>query len=458
MERLGTHERPLRVAVVGAGPAGFYAADFLLKEPLAVRVDVFERLPTPFGLARAGVAPDHPVTRRVTRAFDRTAGLDGFEFWGNVTVGRDVSVAELRNHYDAVVIATGMEHGAALGIPGEDLPGSHPASALLFWTNGHPDYAGLPFDFSTETAIVVGNGNVALEAARLLARTPDELRHTDIADYALDALAESRVREIHVIGRRGPVQARFHQQGLDEMAQLAGCRTVADPAALALDPLSQAELERPDNYNAQRNLPVLQRLADAPGPPRRRQCRFEFLKGPVAIRGADRVESMVLGRNELAGEPGRLKARGTGETEELPCGLVLRAVGHHGRPIDGVPFDAAERLMPNEGGRVLEDGRPVPGLYTTGWIKRGPTGLIGENKADSIETVDHLVADLSDLEPCRERDSRALAGMLAARGVRVVSYGDWRAIDEAEAARGQAAGRPRMPFSTREAMLAVLER
>lgn len=456
MTELGTEERPLRVAVIGSGPAGFYAAGALLRGPAKAVVDVFDRLPTPYGLVRSAVAPDHPKTKTVLRVFEKTAALEGFGFWGNVTVGRDVSLDELRRHYDAVILATGMELGARLGIPGEELPGSHTADEFVLWFNGHPDYAGMTVDLSHETAVVIGQGNVAIDAARILVRTVDELRNTDIAQHALDALAESRVREVHLIGRRGPVQAKFSQEEIDELGELADCDPVVRAEDLALDPASQAELDDAKNFNSKRNMKALRALSERGLSGKGRKLCVDFLQSPVEIKGDNRVEALVLEKNTLSGEPFNLKARGTGERIEIGCGLVLRAVGHYGLRVEGAPFDQKRTIFPNDKGRAVQDGEPVPGLYTTGWMKRGPNGLIGTNKADSAETVEALLSDVPSLTPCEQPDGAPLRELLAARGVRVVTQADWERLNAEEERRGEAQGKPREKFVSVEEMISFL--
>ncbi len=454
MADLGTAERPLRVAIVGSGPSGFYAAAPLLKGETVCTVDMFERLPTLFGLVRGGVAPDHPKIRNVTKVYEKIARHERFTLFANVKVGEDITIEELRRHYDAVIFACGAETDRRLGITGEDLPGSHTATAFVGWYNGHPDYRDLLFDLSQEVAVVVGVGNVAMDVARILAKTVDELRHTDIAQHALDALAESKVREIHVVGRRGAAQAAFTPIEIKEMGALDACDPVVDPAQLALDPVSEQELS---DKNKAKNLEHLRAFAErTPAKPRR--MHFHFLAGPVEIRGEGRVESMLLGRNQLEGDtPFKLRARPTGETYELPCGLVFRSIGYRGVPIPGVPFDDRWGGIPNEEGRVTENGAPVQGLYAVGWIKRGPSGIIGTNKPDSLETVKCLLEDVPALSPCEIPSTRAVHDLLCGRGVRVVTLEDWARIDAAEVAAGEAVGKPRERFTRVEEMLRVLE-
>lgn len=454
---LGTPERPLRVAIIGSGPSGFYAAAPLQKCGHAVSIDMFERLPAPYGLVRGGVAPDHPKIRSVTKVYEKIAADPSFTFWGNVRVGADITIEELRRHYDAVILAYGAETDRRLGIPGEDLPGSHTATSFVGWYNGHPDYRDLEFDLSQESVAVIGLGNVAMDVARILAKSPDELRETDIAAHALDALATSNVKTIYVIGRRGPVQSAFTNAEIKEMGHLAICEPVVDPAQLELGEVCTAEASA--DQGAGRNLEILQEFATRQQDPAKpRRMVFKFLRSPVELRGDGRLQEMVLEKNRLEGsEPFKQKAMGTGEMETLPCGLVFRSIGYKGLPLPGVPFDERRGVVPNVLGRVMDNGAVVPGLYTVGWIKRGPSGVIGTNKPDSLETVNQLLEDVASLPPCAEPDSQPLRNLLKERGVRVVSFEDWKRIDAAEVAAGEAVGKPRERFTRVAEMLAVLD-
>ena len=448
--------RPLRVAVVGSGPAAFYAAGQLLaSEDPVVQVDLIERLPTPWGLVRLGVAPDHPQLKTVSRAFEKIAQRPGFRFLGNVEVGRDVSHEELAARYDAVIYAVGSQTDRRLGIPGEDLPGSWAATELVAWYNGHPDFQALAFDLSVERAVVIGNGNVALDVARMLALTREELAPTDAADAAIEALAGSGVREIVVVGRRGPVQASWTPTELQELGELAGADVLVDPAELELDPASEAELASASNL-VQRNVEILREFAARTPSSKARRIRLRFRLSPVAILGSERVEAVELVRNRLeAGAGGRVRAVPTDEREVLPCGLVFRSVGYHGLPIPGVPFDEGSGTIPNEAGRVLgSGGAPLPGIYCAGWIKRGPTGVIGTNKKDATETVDALLEDArSGRLP--QPAAGSLDELLAERGVEVVTYAGWEAIDAVERARGAEQGRPRVKLCSWDELLAT---
>ena len=445
---VSTHPRlprvdPLRVAVVGSGPAGFYAAAALLASDLEVEVDLIERLPTPWGLVRLGVAPDHPNIKAVSRAFERIAAQPGFRFLGNVEVGRDVTHDELRELYDAVVYAVGAQTDRQLGIPGEDLPGSWAATEFVAWYNGHPDYQELEFDLSGERAVVIGNGNVALDVARMLALTPDELAPTDTTDEAIEAINAAGVREILVVGRRGPVQAAWTPVEVGELGELAGADILVDPAQLELDAASEAELAA-SPPTVRRNIEHLREYAARPPTGKPRAIRLRFFASPVAIHGEGKVEAIELVRNELV--DGR--AVPTEERETIPCGIVFRSVGYQGVPLPGVPFDEGSRTIPNEGGRV------EPGLYAAGWIKRGPSGVIGTNKKDATETVELLLADARAgvLPP---RGEETLEELLAERGVEPVLYAGWEAIDAAERSAGEPHGRPRIKLATWDDLLAA---
>jgi ferredoxin--NADP+ reductase len=455
MTILGTPEVPARIAIVGSGPGGFYAAEHLLKPEHPCLIDMFDRLPTPFGLVRGGVAPDHGKIRNVTKVYEKIAAREGFRFFGNVRVGQDISVAELQQHYDAVLFAYGAETDRSLGIPGEDLQGSYTATSFVGWYNGHPDYRECAFDLSGEVAVVIGVGNVAMDVARILAKSVDELKTTDIAAHALEALAESRVREIHLVGRRGPAQAAFTPMELKEMGELALCQPVVSPESLVLNPVSEAELT--DN-SVHRNIELLNEFAALSDRGAARRMYFRFLESPLEISGNGRVGSIVLGKNRLAGtEPFKQWAEGTGESVSLPCDLVFRSIGYRGIPMPGVPFDEKRGLIPNVEGRVKGPEGVVAGLYVAGWIKRGPTGIIGTNKPDSHDTADRILEDLAALPPCPVRETEAIPALLAARNIRFVSLSDWQQIDAAEQARGAAVGKPRERFTRIDEMLAVLE-
>jgi len=452
MSALGSEHNPLRVAIVGSGPSGFYASEALLRNDAHVTVDLYERLPAPFGLVRNGVAPDHPKLKQAIGVYHKIAQREGFNFFGNVTVGADVTVDALRSAYHATILTCGAETDRRLGISGEDLPGSYTATEFVGWYNGHPDYRERKFDLSHEVAVVIGQGNVAADVARILAKTVDELKHTDIAEHALDALAESRIKEIHVVGRRGPAQAKFTSKELKEFNELDDCGSIIHDGELDLNPASEEELSE---KGTARNVDLFRGFTSENTAGQSRQCYFEFLRSPKEILGSDQVEALIIERNALSGDAFKQSARGTGETYEQPCGIVFRSIGYRGLAMTGVPFDEKSGVFPNELGRVTsEDGSPVPGLYTAGWIKRGPTGIIGTNRADAVETVNALLADLDKLNsPTASVND---IHTTAAANARVITYPEWEKIDAAEVARGEPKGKPREKFTRVDEMLNVI--
>ncbi len=453
----GTEQNPLKVAIVGAGPSGFYAAEALLKSGLVVRIDMIERLPAPFGLVRHGVAPDHPKLKEAIAVYDRIARSPGFRLFGNVTVGQDVTVAALGAAYHAVIFASGAETDRRLGVPGEDLPGSYTATEFVGWYNGHPDYRDRAFDLSQEVAIIIGQGNVAADVCRILAKTVDELKHSDITAHALDALAASRVRDIYVVGRRGPAQAKFTAKELRELGDLDDAEVVLDPAELELNPESLAEFEERKGAAAKKNVEILREFAARPRAGKGRRIHFRFLLSPTAVLGQRHVAGVAFEHNRLSGPPFEQAARGTGEREELTAGLVFRSIGYQGVAMAGVPFEARRGVFPTRDSRITdEQGAVVPGLYACGWIKRGPTGIIGTNKPCSVATVASVLADAAALDQSPRPGAEGLPALLGANGRRVVSYDDWIAIDQAEVSRGAASGKPREKFTSVEQMLEVL--
>jgi NADPH-dependent glutamate synthase beta subunit-like oxidoreductase len=454
VNRIGTVNNPLRVAIVGSGPSGFYAAEALLQSEHAIEVDILERLPVPYGLVRYGVAPDHQRLKDVANTYAAIARHPRFSFIGNVSFGKDFTLKELADCYHAVIFATGAATDRKLGIPGEDIQGSHAATSFVGWYNGHPDYRDLEFDLSSESAIIIGQGNVAIDICRILAKSPEELRKTDIAAHALDVLAESRIREIYLIGRRGPVQARFTTKELRELGQLSECDPFVDPNDLLLSDTCKSELTDVREPARARNFEVFRSFAS------RRQekpkcCRVHFFLSPREARGEDGLEELVLERTRLVGAAGRQEAIGTGQTWSIKAGLMIRSVGYSGLALEGVPFDEKLGTIPNKDGRAevtSPNGFPV---YVTGWIKRGPTGIIGTNRADSMATVATLLADLPNFNSQHKPGREASVSLLAQRSVQSVSFPDWEMIDQAERARGLPFGKPREKFTRISEMLAA---
>lgn len=434
----------LAAAVVGSGPAGFYTAAALLELPgRPVRVDMYERLPTPWGLVRAGVAPDHPKIKSISALFGRTAAHERFRFFGNVEVGRHIGRDDLLDRYDLVVYCVGAPADRALGIPGEHLPGVLGARDFVGWYNGHPDFRDLTVDVATYRAVVVGNGNVALDVARVLATPPDRLAATDIADHALEALRGSLIQEVVVIGRRGPAQAAFTTPELRELADLTGAAVLVDPAQLtSIDDATLPHVTR-------HNLEILRDYARIRPVNGGRRIALRFLTSPIEMRGTGEVESIVLGRNELVADG---RAVDTRDRQTVSAGLVLRAVGYRGVAVPGVPFDEAAGVIPNQDGRVIGGDRE----YVAGWIKRGPTGIIGTNKKDAVNTVHTLAADLA-ARPTSSLAARpdAVESWLRSRQPELIDLDGWAAIDAAERAAGEQQGRPRVKLCTWQELLAA---
>ncbi len=467
-----TDELPIRIAVVGSGPAGFYAAGHLLKDPRGrIQVDMLERLPTPWGLVRSGVAPDHPKIKSVTRVYEKTAANPRFRYFGNITFGEHVSREDLLAHYHAVVYATGSPSDRPLGIPGEELPGSHAATEFVGWYNGHPDHTDLEFDLlSSDRAVVIGNGNVALDVARMLVLAPEELEPTDTADHALAVLAASRVSEVVILGRRGPAQAAFTNPELLELGELADADVIVDEAELERA-LAVADPDAEEDITCRRNVEILRDYSARPVKGHRKRIVLRFLLSPTAFLADEhgRLGAVELVRNELVPAPsGGLRAAATDERETIPAGLAFRAIGYRGIPLPGVPFDERSATIPNDGGRVVDaDNRaPLPGEYVVGWIKRGPSGVIGTNKKDAQETVDAMLADLAPSSNGTAAsaehagahvpdtpDAAAIEALLRSRQPELVTYSGWEAIDRHERARGVPAGRPRVKLTRIEELL-----
>jgi ferredoxin--NADP+ reductase len=436
----GRHSGPLTVAIVGSGPAAMYAADELLTQN-SVRVNVFEKLPTPYGLVRAGVAPDHQTTKRVTALFDRIARRRELRFFLNVEVGKHLSHDDLLTHHHAVIYAVGAPNDRRLDIDGMGMPGTGTATELVAWINGHPDFTELPVDLSHERVIVVGNGNVALDVARVLTADPDELAHTDIADHALEALRAARVREVVIAARRGPAHSAF------TLPELIGLTTKADVVLAAADhELVLRDLATESDAVTRQKLEILSKLSDGSGPPQRPRIRLAYQLTPARVVGDQRATGMEF------------CVTGTDERCRLEAGLVLSSIGYHGKAIRDLPFDDIAGVVPNNGGRVIDhdSGQPVHGAYVAGWIKRGPTGFIGTNKSCALQTVQRLVDDFNAglLRDPIDKPS-ALDTLVAERQPAVVDAAGWRAIDAAEVSRGSLGDRPRNKFTSVADMLAV---
>ncbi len=463
-EPLGTQANPLRVAIIGSGPSGFYAAGHLQsQDDLTIEIDMFDRLPTPYGLVRGGVAPDHQKIKSVTKLYDRIAANPNFRFYGHVEFGKDITHADLVDYYHAIIYAVGAQTDRRMDIPGEDLPGSHAATEFVAWYNAHPDFANLSFDLTQENVAVIGLGNVAMDVIRILARTPGELSETDIADYALDQLKHSSVKNIYVLGRRGPAQAAFTNPEIKELGELDDASVIVAQEEVTLDPVSRQFIDSGEDRVASKNVEILKGFAAQGDTGKPRKIIMRFCVSPVEIIGTDKVDAIKVVKNDLVpNEKGDLKPKATDQFETIPVGLVFRSVGYHGVPLPDVPFDERSGTIPNTLGRVLtvpKIGEQVIGDYAVGWIKRGPSGIIGTNKPDSVETVNSLLEDARAgkvLAPATP-DRAKLESLLKARNVQYVTFEDWHFLDTVEQERGEFRNAPRLKFSKVDEMLKAIK-
>ena len=433
----------VRVAIVGSGPSGFYTADALIKSGVDCEIDVIDRLPTPFGLIRAGVAPDHQKTKNVSRAYEKTALNDSVAYFGNVDVGQDVGIEALKGLYDAVVLAIGSPYDRKLGVPGEDKKGVFGSADFVGWYNGHPDFRDLEPDLNTMGVVVIGNGNVAIDCARVLVKTPDEMSLTDIATHAADAIYAAPLEDVYMVGRRGPVEAKFTNVELREMGDLQECMPIIDAAQIPEEVPAEEKMSDRDRRLKDKNLGTLRSFVDAEPAGRKRRVHFQFYASPVEILGGNVVEGIRLEKTEV--RDGR--AVGTGQTYDIPCGIVIPAIGYQGQPLDGVAFDERNGVIQNDEGRVSE------GVYAVGWIRRGPTGVIGTNKHDGDRASQQIQEDCVD----GGKAGRAgLKELLTEKSLRWIDYSDWQKIDAAEKSAA-AEGAPRRKLTRIAEMLAVLD-
>jgi ferredoxin--NADP+ reductase len=454
---------PHRAAIVGAGPAGFYTAEELLKN--GFEVDLYDALPTPYGLVRAGVAPDHPKLKSVTKRYDKTAADPGFRFFGGVELGSDVERQELFERYDAIVYAVGTADDNRLGIEGEDRPGSHSATEFVAWYNGHPGYADRQFDLSATRAVVIGNGNVAIDVGRMLVLDPDEVGATDTADHAIADLAAAQVEHVILLGRRGPAQAAFTNPELLELGELARADVIVDRDDVVLDEYSSAWLAAEGDKTSRRNVEILQEYAEREPAGKSHRIEMRFLRSPLEVLGdgeGGAVSGLRVVRNRIEpDDSGALRAVATGEEEVIECGLVMRSIGYRGRPLPDVPFDERRGLIRNAGGRVTdEEGQPIPGEYAVGWIKRGPSGVIGTNKKDAADTVARLLEDrdASKLNEPAKSDPGEVESWLRGRVPGLVTWTGWQAIDRHETKLGEPQSRPRVKVVRVPEMIGIAER
>lgn len=453
----------LRVAIIGSGPAGFYAADRIFKKsPAPAEVDMFDLLPTPHGLVRQGVAPDHQKIKTVSKIFDKIASEPGFRFFGFVEFGKDITLGDMKKSYHQIVFATGAQTDKRIEIPGEDLPRSHTATEFVSWYNGHPRFSDRDFDLSGERAVIIGVGNVAVDVARILCISPAEMRQTDIADYALEKISSSGIREIFMVGRRGPAQAAFTNPELKELGNLEEADVLARPEETRLDSVTREFLEKKPDAATEKKLETLRKFSE-PGAGKKKTLHFRFLLSPLSINpGADGgVCNVTFTKNRLVKKDDKtITAVATGETETMEAAIVFRSIGYRGVALKDVPFDEKAGVIPHKGGRVIDKpgGKPVRGLYATGWIKRGATGVIGTNKTDSAETVDSMIEDFAEgkhLNPSAPPD--AVDKLLRKTKPDYISYRKWSEIDRKETFKGEQTGRPRVKYTSIEDLVKAVK-
>ena len=452
-----------KIAVIGSGPAGFYAAGELFRQQSwSIKVDMFDRLPTPFGLVRGGVAPDHQKIKSVTKIYSRIAENDDFRFFGNVEFGSDILRSDVLEFYDAVIYAVGSPSDRSLGIPGEELPGSHSATEFVAWYNGHPDFRGHKFDLSVKDVFVIGMGNVALDVARSLAKPPEELSKTDIADYALETLFESQIEDIWLVGRRGPLQAAFSPVEAREFLELDSADVMLEGGPLKLHPESQRILETDASKDTMKNIEILKQISEKNSSNKKKRVHFMFLASPLEILGNGGVEKIRMVRNQLVKrDDGSLRPQATGELMEENAGLIFRSIGYHGNPLADVPFDQNSGTIPNECGQIIDEDQDKllrTREYVAGWIKRGPTGVIGTNKQDAVETVHRMLETFlqEKIEPGKQPDISGIEALLKERNVNYVSFEDWKLLDAYETDAGQAQERPRVKVTSIDEMLQII--
>ena len=453
-----------KIAVIGSGPAGFYAAGELFRQQSwSIKVDMFDRLPSPYGLVRGGVAPDHQKIKSVTKIYSRIAENENFRFFGNVEFGSDINRSDLLELYDALIYAVGSPSDRSLGIPGEELPGSHSATEFVAWYNGHPDFREHKFNLSAKDVFVIGMGNVALDVARILAKTPEELSKTDIADYALETLFESQIEDIWLVGRRGPLQAAFTPVEAREFLELDSSDVMLEGGHLRLDTESQRILETDASKDTKKNIEILKQISEKNSSNKKKRVHFLFLASPLEILGNGCVEKIRMVRNELVKrDDGSLRPQATGDFMEENAGLIFRSIGYHGNPLADVPFDHNSGTIPNECGQIIDEDQDKSlrtREYVAGWIKRGPTGVIGTNKQDAVETVHRMLETFlqEKIEPSQQTDSSGIESLLKERNVDYVSFEDWKLLDEYETEAGQEQERPRVKVTSIEKMLEIIE-
>ena len=463
--KIGNDARPLKVAIIGSGPSGFYTAEALLNNnDFSSQIDMFDSLPTPYGLVRAGVAPDHQNIKAVTKVYEKIAQRSDFRFWGNVEFGKDITKDELLEIFDVVIYAVGAQTDRNMNIPGENLPGSHSATEFVNWYNGHPDFKEREFDFSHENVAIIGMGNVAMDIARILARTADEFKGTDIASYAQKQLSESKIKNIYVFARRGPLQAAFTPAGTKEFPKLQGAVATISPEDLTLEYFTEKILKETDDKRIKQNLKFLEEISRNKPTPQQKEIKFLFRRSPMEVYGSNgKVEGIKLVKNELfENDYGKLSARATDVSEDYKVGLVFRSIGYRSEPLPDVSFDDKKGIIKNLDGRVIQENgnQHCKGEYVVGWAKRGPTGIIGTNKPDALETVKLILDDFSNIEDAAPTNSQeAIVRLfLKMKEIKFVKFSEWKILDEYEIEQGEKVEKPREKITSVQEMLKFINK
>ncbi|MBL1456329.1 MAG: FAD-dependent oxidoreductase [Methylophaga sp.] len=453
-------EHPLQVAIIGSGPSGFYVAEALLNSGISTEITILEKLPCPYGLIRYGVAPDHQKLKSVSQTLDVIAEHPSVTYLGNVEVGRDIQTNELMQLYHVLVFTTGMPKSSQLGIEGESLIGVNPSSNFIGWYNGHPDYQSLSFDFNSDSAVIIGHGNVAIDICRVLAKPIDELRKSDIPEQALDLLSQSKINHINLVGRRGPIQAKFTTKELHELGKLENCNVAIHPKHLELGDKCQQELEEISNLIAKKNHRVFETYSSnftSTPDTDKKQITIDFMLNPKIFKGDKQLQSIVFEKTRFDGPAFKQVAIPSDDLVEMPGGLVFTCVGFKGSPFAGLTIDNKKGTLSNKNSRLInEHGEIVPGMYTAGWVKRGPNGVIGTNRECAQDTVNHIVEDMTTFVERPAYGKNSLIEHLQAKNIQVVTFNDWKVIDAVEKEQGQKLGKPREKFTSVSSMLACL--
>ena len=444
-----------KIAIIGSGPSAFYAAQALFKGRDDIYVDMFEKLPSPYGLLRGGVAPDHQQMKTVSKAYDKIASHDNFRFFGNIEIGKDIDLPTLKKYYNCVILAIGAETDRRMNIPGEDLSGSYTATEFVAWYNGQPNYQKHQFNLNGSTAIIIGQGNVAVDVTRILSKPIPELQKTDITQNAIELLKNSNIKDVYMVGRRGPAQAAFTELELKELGHIDGVNLkIHDDLNLSKADLEEVEL----SSKARKNIKLLNEFKETlPFDPNKKTIHLLFFSSPIEIIGeSNQIKKVTFEKNVLVGEAGKQKAQSSGEFFEIECDILLRSIGYKGVPFKGLPFDDRKGVIPNDKGQVIEmDGTHVPDTYVTGWIKRGPSGVIGTNRSDSIETV---ATCLESLDKMVIKDATDITTIFTQQNIKYLTYEDWKIIDEYEVKEGHKLGKPREKVTSLSKIFEILNK